>query len=254
MSEVVFDAVADRDVPQQFIDTFTPLVDEAKIHFNDDGIHTRAVDAANIAMNYVDLDPAAFEHYEAPGSVTQGANLNAIDDRLSLANGGDLVNLSLDMEVRKLSVDVRNIEQKVALIDPDSVRQEPDVPDHDLPNTVTLTGEDLNEVVTALDMVSDHLDIIGDPDAETVRFYAEGDTDESEVDFGREETLDPTKITEKAMSIFSMGYFKKLTKPIPKDAEVTIQFGEEFPMWMDWEACDGNLDVRQMLAPRIQSR
>lgn len=254
MSEVVFDAIASQKVPQHLVDLFTPIVDEAKIHFNDDGIHIRAVDAGNVAMAYADLGTAAFESYEAPGSVTQGANVNRIDDRLSVADAGDLVDMSLDMETRKLHLGIGHINHTVGLINPDSIRQEPDVPDLELPNTAVLEGRDLKEVADVADMVSDHLTVEGGPDDERVRFVAEGDIDASDLEFGREETLDGTKLAESTESIFSVDYFQNLVKAIPKDAEVTIQFGEEWPMWLDWQALDGNLEVRQMLAPRIKTR
>lgn len=253
MSEVVVDAIADRDVPQTLVETFTPIVDESKIHFDDDGVHMRAVDAANVAMTYADLGTAAFEAYDSPGSVTVGANLNAIDDRLAVADADDVVNLAIDMETRKLSVDVGHIDQQVALIGPDSIRQEPDDPDLDLPNTVTLTGADLGDVVTVADMVSDHVELHGDPDGECVRFVAVGDTDESAVEFGNGEVVD-ANVTGATESIFTTGYVEQLATPIPDDAEVEITFGDEMPMYWEWTAADGHLSVTQMLAPRIQRR
>ena len=258
MSEVVFDAIAEKEVPQRLLDVFTPIVDEAKLHFNDDGIHTRAVGPSNVAMAYVDLSAAAFASYDSPGTVTQGANLHTLDERLSLGDTGDLVNLSLDMETRTLAVDlqstdVNTISQSVALINPDSVRQEPDLPEIELPNQVVLTGKQLDTVATAVDMVSDHIDIIGDEDGGQIVFVGEGDTDDTEVDFGREELGDPSQINESVGSLFSMDYFEKAVKPIPNDTEVTVEWGDNMPVRVSWTDLDGHLDVQQNIAPRIRN-
>lgn len=253
MSEIIAEAIAEKRVPQKLLDVFTPLVSECKMHFNDDGIHVRAVEPANVAMGYVDLDRAAFASYESPGAVTQGVNLDAMDDRLSVGDSGDLAQLSLDMESRKLNVDVGNVHQAMALIDPDAVRQEPDLPDLDLPNEIVLTGKQLKGAVDAVGMVSDHVEIRGDPEREVVEFVGEGDVDETVVDLGQDDVLDGTKITEAGASLFSHDYSEKLAKPIPNDAEVSITFGEEFPAVWDWGAVDGHMDVTQMIAPRIRS-
>jgi proliferating cell nuclear antigen len=254
MSEIIVDAIAEKHVPQQLFDVFTPLVTEAKIHFNNDGIHMRAVDPANIAMNYVDLDTSAFESYESPGAVTQGINLEAVTDRLAFGDGSDLVHLSLDMETRKLNVDVENFQQQVALINPDAIRSEPDVPDLDLPNTVELSGGQMEEAVQALDLVSDHVELAALDDLDGVAFKAEGDTDATTVEFGMERVGDRTDVTEAVASLYSQEYLEKIVTPIPSSVDVTVEFGDEFPVIMEWEGLDGALSVTQMLAPRIQRK
>lgn len=44
-----------------------------------------------------------------------------------------------------------------------------------------------------------------------------------------------------------------MNKAIPKDAEVTTELGEEFPVKMHFEFAEGDGHVTFMLAPRIQS-
>jgi proliferating cell nuclear antigen len=254
MSEILVEAIAEKRVPQALVDTFTPIVSECKMHFNDDGIHVRAVEPANVAMGYVDLDRAAFASYESPGAVTQGVNLDSMDERLGVGDSGDLAQLALDMESRKLNVDVGNVHQAMALIDPDAVREEPDLPDLDLPNTVVLSGKQVRDAIDAVGMVSDHVEIRGDPELEVVEFVGEGDVDETVVEFGQEEAMDGTQAVEAGASLFSHEYSEALAKPIPNDAEVSITFGDEFPAVWDWSAVDGHMDVTQMIAPRIRSR
>lgn len=53
MSEIIAEAIGGADVLQQLIDTYTPFVDEAKIHLNDDGLGVRAVDPTTDSLDDV---------------------------------------------------------------------------------------------------------------------------------------------------------------------------------------------------------
>jgi len=44
-----------------------------------------------------------------------------------------------------------------------------------------------------------------------------------------------------------------MNKAIPKDAEVRMELGEEFPVKMHFDFAEGQGNVTYMLAPRIQS-
>jgi proliferating cell nuclear antigen len=201
----------------------------------------------------VELSTDAFESFDAPGQVTIGVDLQTLADRLGYANSNDLVSVAVDMETRKLELHYRNIEQSVALIDSEAIRQEPDHPDLDLPNTVTITGEDFDTAVKVCDEVGDHLTIQGRPDDACTRFTADGDVDDTVVTFGADETADPTQVVEATDTMLSLEYMTEFAQPMPDDAEVTIQFGDEFPIVFDYEACDGNLTVHGMCAPRIST-
>jgi len=252
--DTVFQGIVSAGTLQQFVDTLTPLVAEGKLHVDDDGMRTSVVDPANVATYMpVELSPDAFESYDCPGQVVVGVDWGTLDDRLAQANSDDLVSLSVDMETRKLVAHYRNIEQTIALIDPDSVRQEPDRPDLDLPNKVVLEGRDFDTAIKACDETGDHITIEGRPDEKDVRIVAEGDTDDTVVTYGRGDTID-AKVTERTETILSLEYLKEFASPMPKNAEVELWFGDEFPITIDYEACDGDLTVHAMQAPRINSQ
>jgi proliferating cell nuclear antigen len=231
----------------------SPFVSEGKVHFNDDGLHTSVVDPANVGMHYdVHLRAAAFDSYEAPGSATIGISFTRLVEILGVVDSSDLIEFRLDMETRKLHFDLGVASQTMALIDPDAIRQEPDVSDVDLPNTVTLTGAQIDTMLTVADLNSDHVDVAFDADAETVAFEAEGDVDEGVVTFDADDVEDIHAV-EDTTSLFSLDYLQGMTEAIPDDATVMFQFGDEFPTRFSWAAEEGDLSVKSMLAPRIQS-
>jgi proliferating cell nuclear antigen len=232
------------------LDSVSVLVDECKIHLGEDGLEIRAVDPANVGMVDLSLSAVAFESYETDGGLI-GVNLSRLEDIVGMADTDQLVNLELDEETRKLHISLDGLEYTLALIDPDSIRQEPDLPDLDLPAHVVIEGRDIDRAVTAADMVSDHIALGVDADDELFYVDAEGDTDDVHLELGRNDLIDLT--AGDAHSLFSLDYLKNMNKAIPGDAEVAMELGAEFPVKMHFDFAEGEGSVTYMLAPRIQS-
>src|SRR6056297_4225595 len=220
----MFNAIVSADTLKAALDSVSVLVDECKIHLEDDGLEIRAVDPANVGMVDLRLDAAAFESYETDGGLI-GVNLSRLEDIAGMADSGQLVHLELDEETRKLHIAIDGLEYTLALIDPDSIRQEPDLPDLDLAAEIVIEGRDIDRAVTAADMVSDHI-ALGVNEADEY-FYvdAEGDTDDVHLELTREDLIDLT--VGPAHSLSSLDYLKDMNKAIPNDGEVSVELGEE---------------------------
>ena len=246
----MFKAIVDAETLRTALDSVSVLVDECKIHLNEDGLAIRAVDPANVGMVDLELDASAFESYEADGGLI-GVNLTRLFDIAKMADSGQLIQLELDEETRKLHIQLEGLEYTLALIDPDSIRKEPDLPDLDLPAQIVLEGSDIDRAVKAADMVSDHIALGVDDGSETFYVDAEGDTDDVHFELGRDDLIDLQSGT--AHSLFSLDYLKDMNKAIPKNGEVTVDLGEEFPVRISFDIAEGQGSVTYMLAPRIQS-
>jgi len=246
----MFKAIVSASTLRDALDSVSVLVDECKVRLNEDGLSIRAVDPANVGMVDLSLDSTAFESYEADGGVI-GVNLARLEDIAGMGNAGDLVHLELDEETRKLHIRIDGLSYTLALIDPDSIRQEPDIPDLDLPAEIVVEGNQLDRGITAADMVSDHINLRVDETAETFHIEAEGDTDDVDLELGADDLIDLE--AGPADSLFSLDYLKDMNKAIPGDAEVAVELGEEFPVKLHYEFAEGLGRVTFMLAPRIQS-
>ncbi|SEP23316.1 DNA polymerase III sliding clamp (beta) subunit, PCNA homolog [Halorientalis persicus] len=226
--------------------------DECKLHVNEEGVRAVIVDPANVSMGDQDLGARAFERLDADGGIL-GINVDRILEVLDLADSSsDLVQLSLDPATRKLKVAIEGLEATLALIDPDSIRTEPELPDLQLPTEADLEMEPLKRGLSAADMVSDHVKVSSDPEAEAVFIEAEGDTDEVSHTIGDDDYNALVTGHEANTSIFSLDYLKDMKKPIDGSTEVTIKFGSEFPLLMHHEFADGHGRCDMMVAPRIQ--
>ena len=246
----MFEAIVSASTLGDALDSVSVLVDECKIRLNEDGLAIRAVDPANVGMVDLELEAGAFESYDADGGVI-GVNLARLEDIASMANADDLVHLELDEETRKLHIQMDGLSYTLALIDPDSIRQEPDIPDLDLSAEIVVEGAQLGRGITAADMVSDHIRLRVDPDDEAFLVEAQGDTDDVDLELSREDLIDLK--AGGADSLFSLDYLKDMNKAIASDAEVTIELGEEFPVKLHYGFAEGLGNATYMLAPRIQS-
>ena len=246
----MFTAIVRADTLQATLDSVGVLVEECKIHLDEGGIEIRAVDPANVGMVDLSLEADAFESYEADGGLI-GVNLVRLADIAGMADSDQLVHLELDEETRKLHISIDGLEYTLALIDPESIREEPDLPELDLPANIVIEGRDIDRAVTAADMVSDHIELGVDGGTETFYVSAEGDTDDVHLELDAEDLID--LVSGPASSLFSLDYLDDMNRAIPKDAEVTTELGEEFPVKLHFDIAEGKGSVTYMLAPRIQS-
>lgn len=235
---------------KEFVSTLCAIVDEAKIRVGPDGIHTRAVDPANVAMYDVSLAAGAFESYDATEGVL-GVNLERFEEVLKLAKKNDLVQLSFNTTSFKLVIHIDGVEFTMALIDPDSIRKEPEIPEMDLPISLTLEEAQISRGVKAADMVSDHIRFRCDEAETTVYIEAEGDTDNVSLELADDDLVALTAADGNAL--YSLDYVNDISKQFPKGTEITLTFGGDFPMMFEYQFSDGECDVLAMLAPRIQS-
>jgi proliferating cell nuclear antigen len=246
----MFNAIVRAETLQATLDSVGVLVDECKIHLDDGGIEIRAVDPANVGMVDLSLSAEAFESYEADGGLI-GVNLVRLQDIAGMADSDQLVHLELDEETRKLHISIDGLEYTLALIDPESIREEPDLPGGDLAATIVIEGRDIDRAVTAADMVSDHIELGVDESDEVFYVKAQGDTDDVHLELDADDLID--LVVGPASSLFSLDYLQDMNKAIPKDTEVTMELGDEYPVKLHFDIAEGEGEVTYMLAPRIQS-
>lgn len=255
-------AIVDESALDTFLESVSTLVIESRIHFETSGLRIEAVDAANVASVRAMLGADAFESYELDERAMIGVKLARLEEALAFADSGSPVGISTQVDGvtetevggRELSgfleLETDGIAHDIALIDPNSIRTEPDFPDLDLPAEVVLEGRQLDRAVKAADTVSDHLKLTVDEDG-TFGTVAKGDTDSVEVTYERDELIDVTPA--EAESLYSIGYLKDMARPIPSDAEVTLRLGVNFPAEIRWQYGDGYGSVMYLLAPRVKT-
>lgn len=250
----MFHAIVEANRLQNGIDAIKQLVPESKINLNEDGFSVNAVDAANVGMVYYRLDADEWESYEADGGLI-GLDLERFSDVLDTANKGQLADITLDPETRKLDVKIGGMTYTIGCLDPDTIRQQPEEPDIDLAGQAVLTGDKMSQVVKSTKMVGSVLEMgcgpseEDDGDEEVFFIRSSGDTDSVSIEYGEEDLINFEYADVK--SKFSVEYVENVFKPANNGTEITINIGDNVPIEFKYILPDESGDVTYMLAPRL---
>jgi proliferating cell nuclear antigen len=243
------ETLIDAETLKQTIEVGDSVADESVLRFGHHGLKICLVDSANVYMADIHLEDSAFEAV-GDGMFPAGQIHSGLLDFLGKADSDQLVSLAFDAETRRLAVEFGPYERDYALIDPDSIRREPDIPDLDHPNVFHIDAKTLKEVVDVSELVSDHVNIEGHPNDECIRIVAEGDTDTNTATL--DEELGFADVQEEVSSFISLSYLSDAVGVIPKSSTVEVSFGDDHPVRLEWTFSDGHAE--QLIAPRIQTQ
>lgn len=235
----------------------TLLVEETKLNVTPDGLSTAYVDPANVMMGQTTIPSDVFETYdyqlEDIDDRVVGLSVSRLQSALRPARmrGDDAVSLSLNQRQTDVWVDraygddaESTFHSGFRNIDPESVRQSPDM-DLDLETvTIDLNIDQLRDAVHTVAGRFDEMRVQTTDDG--LRFGMVEDTEGSEVvvhgDYDGEYG-----------AIYSKDYLTDITDAVKtlQPETVTVELGLDVPLSVEWERADGISGVF-MLAPRIQ--
>ncbi|WP_456368984.1 DNA polymerase sliding clamp [Geoglobus sp.] len=244
----MIDVIMDGDVLKSITRAMVALVSEARFHFREEGLHSRAVDPANVAMVIVDVSKENLEAYSIDEEKTVGVDVNRIYDIAKSIKKNELVELKVEDEAT-LKVKFGSVEYSVALIDPSAIRKEPKVPNLELPARIVLDAGEFKKAIAAADRISDHVVFRSD----STGFYieAEGDVDRIVFHMSEAELIEFNRA--EARSMFSVEYLKEFVKVAGSGDLLTIHLGTNYPVRLVFETADGKARVEYILAPRIEA-
>jgi len=208
------------------------LVSEARFHFQEQGLHSRAVDPANVAMVIVDVPRENLEAYSIDEEKTVGVDVNRIYDIARSIKKNELVELKVEDETT-LKVKFGSVVYSVSLIDPSAIRKEPKI----------------KKAITAADKISDH--VVFRTDETGFYIEAEGDVDKIAFHMSEAELIEFNKA--EARSMFSVEYLKEFVKIAGSGDLLTIYLGTNYPVRLVFEVAGGKARVEYILAPRMEA-
>ena len=244
----MIDLIMDGNMLKAITRAMAALVSEARWHFKEEGLHSRAVDPANVAMVIVDVSRENMEAYSIDEETVVGVDVNRIYDIAKSIKKNELVELQVEDETR-LKVKFGSVEYRVTLIDPAAIRKEPKIPQLDLPAKIVLDAGEFKKAITAADKISDHVVFRSDETG----FYieAEGDVDKITFHMSDAELIEFNKA--EARSMFSIEYLKEFCKVAGSGDLLTIHLGTNYPVRLVFDVADGKVRVEYILAPRIEA-
>lgn len=237
-------------------------IDELKIAITEDGWYSRVVDPANVCMHEFYIDESDFSDYNVSSEGVIGLPL--ADLKSAYKSSKNTPTVSIEISDRQYTVDDGTpIVQ--SLIDPDSLRQHPDIPNLNLPNEISLPGEELRGLLKRLTSFgNDHVLISTDEEVQETTFSIESSRDTLQKTYRTSEDLQyPTaenqaafgmETPESGETLLSGQYIKDYLSKIRKkdlNDSYTLISGDEFPIKLRTDFTGKSFSMF-MLAPRIQ--
>jgi proliferating cell nuclear antigen len=227
------------DIFKTVLKGMVSFLNEARFHFNKDGMHARAVDAANVAMVIVDIPADSFEVYKTNNEEEViGVDVARLHNISKSMKNDELVDISIDKDSQELKVKYLNTTYSLALIDSSAIREEPKIPSLELPAKIVFDAGELKKAVQLSEKVDDKLAFRSQRD----RFCIEADGDIDKITF----TLDEAELKE-----FNKAEAKSMFSVASAGDSLTVRLGNDYPGRFLFEI-GGNASIEYIVAPRIE--
>jgi proliferating cell nuclear antigen len=226
------------------------IVNEVRFKVDKEKIDLVAMDPANVAMLDFKLFSSAFTEYSVDKELELCISLDSLKAVLKRVKPSDMLTLELDEEKNKLKVQMKSDNVRtfnLALIDVEEKEQR--VPDLNFAASIETTSMIFDEAIQDVDVIADAviLKVVGDS------LVIEGESNMSNVNAEIAKD-DETKISlnskEEIKAKYSIEYLKKIIKGGKLAGKVKLQFGNDYPLRIDYFVQD-KLNLGVILAPRV---
>lgn len=257
-------------------DHVTGVVTESRLAVTEEGWYIAVVDSANVGMVYAWLPASSWDRYDCKQVGTTGLSWTKIQNALKHANTDAQIQIDLD-DPRDEDADIESYDQsdftindgipfEFSGISAASCRSAPELPEVELPDTFVLPGVDVRELFNRMDDITDHVEIRGNADNNSVKLFGEGDTssiykeyakfdDLTVYDGSRKNNVFENEIVEDATSLFSLDYlldYFKSPKEVDQRVGYRFRLGDEVPLKITRDLGDEGF-IQFVLAPRVKS-
>jgi proliferating cell nuclear antigen len=216
----MFKATLNTNVLQSSIKALSAFIDETRLVVTPDRISATAVDAADAGMTSINIPSTECVFFDATDAEL-GIDLTRFNEILGMANKSNEITLDLDENTHKLGIAFDGFVYTMALLDPQTLRKAPAIPQLDLPAEITIEGSAFKRMVKAASMMGDHM-MMGVQD-ETFFMDASGDSDKVRLDLSGSELIGLKSADVSAL--YSVEYLMDMSKAIGAANEVVIHLG-----------------------------
>jgi hypothetical protein len=257
------------DPIRSLVAAMTPLVDEAIVHFDEDGVTTSFVDPPNVAAAHITAHADGFERFDVQHPMDFGLNLHRFGQVVSFARkvggDGDPVSVEIFDDPPRIRVGVTRPDRGMKRfsewfgLDTEMLRDEPDDPDLMLPNRATPQPRAFQDGVESI--TQDYAYITRDEETFVIATSDDGDLSPTDDDEVADTVLYPDCAwddrgdgAEACSSLFSVDYLESLADGLVslKTDRATVCWGDQFPMKLHFEHEEWGFEGTYMLAPRLK--
>ncbi len=231
------------------VSTIGELIDEGVFNLSKDGISFIASDRAMVSVVNFKLSSTAFDEYEIDADQKIGLNITNLLSVLKRIGADDKMSLSL--QDSKLEVKLDGKSKRKFVIPLLDISQEEIPPIHNLEfaSRAEVKPHILESGIEDADIISDAV-LFEIADGKFV-MRAEGDVSKAELELEKgNENLLSLESTGNVKSRYPIDYLKKMVKAAKIAESAAIQFGQDYPMRLEFKAGD-KATLSFILAPRV---
>lgn len=244
---IFFEGTINNGDIQSILKSATVVVHECRMMFEESTVTIRGTDPAGVGLVLIEISEEAFSDITI-NSGEACLDISEMTDMIGTVGTGEDVDLKIvDHE---LNIDTLDLSFTLSQINPDSLEQDHEKPDLELPAEVVLDSSAFQRGIDAADLVADHVEFgISEDDSS---FYMEAKGDVNRVILQKKKHDLVTLTTEPVNSTYSIGYLKDICTAIPDDNELSINLGNDYPTEISFNILEDNATVTYFVSPRLQ--
>lgn len=240
--------LAEPRLLKESIMIISELVNEINMKVDKDKIEVVAMDPANVAMVIFKLLSSAFVEYQVSENVEFAVNLENLKQILRRAKPTDVV--SLELINSKLRIQLKGESTRtfnISLIDIDEKEQK--IPNLKFPLSIEVPTMIFDEAIEDMGIISESVVLTAEPERFIIESQSKLNNARVEVTTDSETSIN-LEGDKQIKSKYSVEYLKKMIKGSKLSDVVTLYFGEEYPLKVDYKVTD-KLQLSFILAPRV---
>jgi len=240
--------VKETDVFRTLISAVAEIIDEGIFKISDKGMSLTAPDRAMVAVVDLNIKPQIFESFKVEGEEKLGIDIPNFLSILKRAGGKDKV--SLELKDSKLSIVIENSSKRSFTLPLLEISEEevPNIEQLEFKARVKMKPEVLQSGIEDASVVTDSVVLEATPSVFVMR--AEGDVTSARLELEKgSESLLELEVKEEIKARYPLDYLRKMVKVARIANEVTVEWGNDYPMKMSFEMNGASISF--VLAPRV---
>lgn len=243
--------LADPSYLKDSISIISELVNEARFKITPDAIELVAMDPANVAMVIFKLLSSCFTEYDVKKETELAINLNNLKQILRRAKPSDMLSLEMTPE-NKLQIKLKSNTTRtfsISIIELDEREQK--VPELSFPMSIQTQSSILNDAIEDAEIVAESVTFAAEK--EKLVIVAESDLSKANIEIkANDDTKIKTESSDKIKAKYSIEYLKKMMAGGKLADDVSIHFGNDYPLKVEYKVVD-KLLLAFILAPRVEN-
>lgn len=245
--------ISDAKLFRNLMSAVSTLVDEANFDLDPDGLKIRAMDPSHVAMVDLGLPRDAFQEYECSQHVTVRLSLDGLIRLLRRAKADEVIEISYDVETRKIELTVKNeVKKEFRILTLETIEEETPKPKVTFKSRIKMTSTAFKEIIEDAHAISDSITFETTPEKFIVVTESELSVAKFELDRNSPAVIEFI-IEEPSKASFNLTYLADMIKAGVASSEIlNLEFSTNMPLKLDFPLPQSG-GLSYYLAPRIEA-